>query len=70
MHPAYIIAELKVRGVRMADIANEMAVTGAAVRNSIYGTPFPSPRIRARIAEILERDADEIWPPVEEEVVA
>lgn len=62
MHPAFIIANLKVRGFRPIDIAEELGVSGVAVHNSIYGRPFPSPRVRQRIAEILEREVEEVWP--------
>lgn len=62
MHPAYIIAELAVRGVRMTDIARDCNVSFQAVHNTVYGKPFPSPRIREKIARVVERPVDEIWP--------
>lgn len=64
MHPAYIIAELKVRGFRSVDVAGECGVTRFAVHNTIYNRPFPSPKVRQKISEIIGKPPEEIWPQV------
>jgi len=66
MHPAYIIAELAVRSVRMADIAREFRISRQAVHNTVYNRPFPSTQVRERIAELIGRPVDEIWPEREQ----
>ena len=46
----------------MADLARECDVSQPAVRNSIYGLPFPSPMVRQRISDILSTPVEAIWP--------
>lgn len=62
MHPAFIIAELKVRGYRPIDVAKACDVTRFAVHNTIYSRPFPSPKVQKQISEIIEKPIEEIWP--------
>ncbi|MYC16258.1 MAG: transcriptional regulator [Gemmatimonadetes bacterium] len=62
MSPTEIRSSLKKRGYLMVDVANECGRTLSAVRNSIYGLPFPSPAIRQHISEILDKPIDAIWP--------
>ena len=62
MTPAQIRAKLKSRGYLMADIARECGVSDPAVRNSIYGLPFPSQTVRRHISNILDIPVGVLWP--------
>lgn len=56
---------LEKRGYQIKDIAQECDKSSAAVSNTIHGRPFKSPKVRAKIAQILEMDVSDIWPEKE-----
>lgn len=62
MHPEQIKAELRMAGTTPAMLADELAVTGVTVSNVIHGK-CNSVRIKARIAEIIDHQVDDIWEP-------
>ena len=68
MNPETIKSMLRKRGYLMADIARECEVSNAAVRNTIFNTPFPSPKVRQHISNILSMPVDSLWPEPEKAV--
>ena len=62
MHPARIVAELKVRGWSYKRLADACGVSDSAVYNSVYGRPFVSRKVRMKIALVLDVPVEEIWP--------
>lgn len=62
MHPEQIKAELRMAGVSPAMLADELDVTSVTVSTVIHGK-CSSERVKARIAEIIQRPVDEIWAP-------
>lgn len=61
MHPELIKAEIRMRGTTPAAIADEMGVCRAAVAQVINGKT-KSARLRARIAQIVGKSEDVLWP--------
>ncbi|SEP25052.1 hypothetical protein [Propionispora vibrioides] len=61
MQPNEIRAELLLKGIRPAMIANQLQVSRAAVSNVISGK-FKSIRIQKEIAQRIDRTVKEIWP--------
>ncbi len=61
MHPENIKAQLRIRGVTMADLAREFEVGHDTVRQVVMGIT-KSKRINNRIAEILNKTVEELWP--------
>lgn len=60
MHPEEIKAAIRMRGFTSASIADELEVTRSAVSAVINGAV--SCRIRTKIAQVLGKPADSIWP--------
>lgn len=61
MHPSYITAELKVRGLLAADVARTMQVSPVAIHNVIYGRS-KSLRIARYISKSINTPLSQIWP--------
>jgi lambda repressor-like predicted transcriptional regulator len=61
MHPAFIQAELKLRGVTQAEIAEKFDVSSAFVARLIQGRTS-SHRIARFIARKLGREVHDLWP--------
>lgn len=61
MHPEKIKAELRIQGYTMARIADELGVCHSAISNVVSGK-LVSGRIRNRIAEIVGRPTNAMWP--------
>ncbi|SIR05997.1 helix-turn-helix domain-containing protein [Pseudacidovorax sp. RU35E] len=62
MDPERIKAGLRMKGVTPAAIAEQLGVSTPTMSQVISGRSV-SARIRNRIAEILGKPVDEIWPP-------
>lgn len=60
MHPEEIKAAIRMRGFTAASIADELEVTRSAVSAVINGAA--SLRIRTRIAEVLGKSVESLWP--------
>ena len=60
MHPEEIKAAIRMRGYTAASIADQLEVTRSAVSATMNGAP--SERIRNRIAEILGKSVESLWP--------
>lgn len=63
MHPELIKAEIRMRGTTPAAVADELGVSRAAIAQVIE-SKMKSPRIRARLAQLLGKSEGELWPPV------
>ena len=61
MHPERIRAELRIKGVTFASLADELEVSMASVSNAVRGRSR-SARIARRISQILEIPVDRLWP--------
>ena len=61
MEPEFIKYRLKLAGYTQSDIARMLGVSMQAVFYVIKGTSV-SHRIKAKIAEIIGEDIDDIWP--------
>lgn len=70
MHPARILAELKVKESSVKEIARTCRVSESAVYNTIYQRPFVSPKVQREIAQVTGISVSEIWPEEETELVA
>lgn len=62
MHPEEIKAGLRMKGVTPTALAEELKVSTPTMSQVISGRSV-SARIRQRIAEILGKSVDEVWPP-------
>lgn len=63
MHPAQIKAELRMRGVTPAAIADELGVAHSSISQVISGRAESS-RIKDRIAQVIGMPVAKIWPPI------
>jgi len=61
MHPAEIKAALEIAGYSQADLARELEINRSAVSAVVAGHGR-SKQVEERIAEIIRRPAEEIWP--------
>lgn len=61
MHPELIKAHLRMRGTTPAAVADGLGVTRTAVAHVITGKT-KSQRIRARLAQVIGKPIDELWP--------
>ncbi len=61
MDPAYIKAELQIKGCTQQEIAGLLCVSRTLVTQVIYGR-VTSRRVAAKIAEIIHKDINDIWP--------
>lgn len=61
MHPEFIKAEMRSRGVTPAALADELGVSRMTVSNVIHGKGV-SARIAARISEVIGTPVHKIWP--------
>lgn len=61
MHPEQIKAELRMRGVTPAALADEMDVSTSTMSQVINGRST-SARVSARIAAVIGKPVDAIWP--------
>lgn len=66
MHPARILAELKIKGWPCQRLCEEMKLSRSAFYHTIHNRPFPSPRLQEKIAEILDMPVEELWPELKE----
>lgn len=62
MNAERIKASLRMKGITPAALADELQVSTPTMSQVISGRSV-SARIRNRIAEILGKSVDEIWPP-------
>ena len=60
-HPERIRAELRIKGVTFASLADELGLSMASVRNAVRGRGKSS-RIANRISEILGVPVNTLWP--------
>lgn len=68
MHPEEIKAVMRMKGVTPAALADELGVANSSVSQVISGRAT-SARISKRIAEIIGKSRDEIWPPKDKPVL-
>jgi lambda repressor-like predicted transcriptional regulator len=61
MHPAYIQAELKRRGISQSDIARKFGVSPSFVSRLIYGETS-SHRVARYIAKSIDSQVHKCWP--------
>lgn len=61
MHPEDIKAAIRKRGVTLASIADELAVSPAAVSH-VVAARYRSERVMERIAQVIGRKPSAIWP--------
>lgn len=61
MHPEDIKAAMRKAGVTQAALADELEVAKSSVAQVIAGS-IRSARIQVRIAEIISKPIEEIWP--------
>ncbi|WP_448252887.1 helix-turn-helix domain-containing protein [Ottowia oryzae] len=61
MHPEQIKAEMRMAGVTPAMVCDELKVAPSSVSQTISGH-IKSKRIQARIAQIIGKPVDAIWP--------
>jgi len=62
MHPARILAELKVRGYSYKDICETTGVRPTSFYNTLHRKPFPSPKVEREVSRILGVPVEELWP--------
>ena len=62
MHPEEIKAAMRMVGVTPAALADELSVANSSVSQVISGRAT-SARIATRIAQIIGKPVDVIWPP-------
>lgn len=62
MHPEQIKAELRMRGITPAALADEMKLKPTTLSQVIHGRST-SARVCARIAAVIGKPVHEIWPP-------
>ncbi len=62
MHPEQIKADIRMAGTTPAVIADELGVTRTTMSTVIHGR-CTSARVQGRIAEVIGKSVDEIWPP-------
>lgn len=61
MHPEQIKAEMRMAGITPAMLCDELQVAASSVSQTISGH-IKSARIQRRIAEIIGKPVDSIWP--------
>lgn len=61
MHPEQIKAELRMRGVTPAALADEMGLKPSTLSQVIHGRST-SKTVAARIAAVIGKPVHEIWP--------
>ncbi|MFC2588546.1 MAG: transcriptional regulator [Ottowia sp.] len=61
MHPEQIKAELRMAGVTLAAIADELGLSRTTVSQVLHGKSV-SARISTRISEVLGKPVATIWP--------
>lgn len=61
MDPAYIKAELQIKGSSPSQVASLLNVSKTTVTQVIYGRST-SRRVATTIAEIIRKDINDIWP--------
>ena len=61
MHPEQIKAEMRMRGITPAALADELGVANSSVSQVISGRA-ESARIKARIAEVIGKPVGVLWP--------
>ena len=61
MHPEQIKAEMRMAGVTPAMVCDELKVAPSSVSQTISGH-IKSRRIQARIAQIVGKPVEAIWP--------
>ncbi|TXI20187.1 MAG: transcriptional regulator [Roseateles sp.] len=62
MHPEEIKAALRIQGVTLVALADELELSRSMVTQVIHGNARSS-RVANRIAELLKKPVDSIWPP-------
>lgn len=62
MHPSRILTALRDKRCTYADIAGVCEVSKVAVHNTVYGKPFPSPKVQREIARVLGVPVSDLWP--------
>lgn len=62
MHPEEIKAAMRMRGVTPTALADELGVANSSVSQVISGRAT-SARIANRIAQVIGKPLDVIWPP-------
>ena len=62
MHPARILAELKVKGYIYKDVCKTCGVHPSSFYNTIHRRPFVSPKVERELSRILEIPMEELWP--------
>lgn len=68
MHAEEIKAALRMKGVTPTALADELGVSTPTMSQVISGRSV-SARIRGRIAEVLGKTVDDIWPPSKKPVL-
>lgn len=64
MHPEEIKAQLRMRRVTLTALADSLGVSRSMVSHVICGKAR-SARIQRRIGELLGKNVNAIWPPVQ-----
>lgn len=62
MHHEQIKAELRIAGTSPAMLADELGISQSSISAVVRGVQR-SQRVMGRIAQIIEKPVDEIWPP-------
>ena len=62
MHPEQIKAELRMKGVTLAALADELGVSRSMVSHVVAGYAR-SAHVMARIADLIGKPIDAIWAP-------
>ena len=60
MHPEQIKAELRIKGMTLTALADELGLSRSMVTHIIYGHAR-SKRVEERIAQLLKKPASAIW---------
>jgi lambda repressor-like predicted transcriptional regulator len=62
MHPEQIKADLRMKGVTIAALADQLELCGSTVSQVISGKGV-SARVRSHIAQITGHSVEVLWPP-------
>ena len=62
MHPEQIKAALRMKGITLAALAEELKLSGSTVTQVVSGKGV-SARVRSHIAQITGHSVDVLWPP-------
>ena len=62
MHPELIKAEMRMKGVTPAALADSMGITRPSVSSVINGQQKSMPVMKA-VAEVIGKPFDLVWPP-------